>query len=116
MLKKNQMLKTFVSKLSKLLLKSKKAVIISHYNPDGDALGSALALYYYLLNKNITPTIVLPNIYPDFLNWMLTDEDLVIYSKKNNSKIKELLDKTDVIFCVDFNALHRTNKIGRAHV
>jgi len=105
------MLKTFVSNFSKLLQKSKTAVIISHFNPDGDALGSALALYHYLLNKNIKPTIILPNIFPDFLDWMVTDENLIIYSSKNNSKIKELLDKSDIICCVDFNALHRTNKL-----
>ena len=94
-----------------MLSENRKAVIVSHHNPDGDALGSSLALYHYLLKKGIKPVMVLPNSFPEFLDWMVTDEDLIVYSKKNSTKINEVFKKTDLIFCVDFNALKRANKL-----
>jgi len=109
--KKNKLLKSFTLKLNNLLSMSRKATIISHHNPDGDALGSSLALYNFLIEKKIKPTIVLPNPFPEFLDWMHTDEELIIYSKKNSLKIKEILNQSDIVFCIDLNALNRTNKL-----
>ena len=105
------MLNLFISSLQNLITKSRKAVIVAHHNPDGDALGSSLALYHYLVNKGIEPVIILPNSFPEFLEWMHTDEKIIIYSKKEHSKIKETFNQTDLIFCLDFNALHRTNNL-----
>ncbi len=86
----------------------KRAVIVSHHNPDGDAVGSALCLYHYLLKKSIKARIIFPNIYPDFLAWMFKDEDVSVYSEKKHDEITRHISEADIIFGVDFNTFERT--------
>ena len=63
--------------INQLLDTPKKIVIVSHKNPDGDAIGSSLALFHYLTKTNHLATVILPNDYPDFLKW-LPGEDLIL--------------------------------------
>lgn len=96
-----------IQNIKKLLSEPKKIAIISHRNPDGDAVGSSLAMYHYLIQLNHTVTVIMPNDLPDFLTWMPAASSLLIYensTKKIGSKIAE----NDLIFTLDFNALHRT--------
>jgi len=53
--------------IQSLLAKPKKIAIIPHRNPDGDAMGSTLGLYHFLLQNNHFPVVVSPNQFPDFL-------------------------------------------------
>ena len=53
-----------------LLQTPKNVVIVPHVNPDGDAVGSSLGLYHYLIQKGHDVSVVVPNDYPDFLKWM----------------------------------------------
>jgi len=64
------MTKSDVSKIKHLLSKPKQIVIIPHKNPDGDALGSTLALYHYLNLSNHNVIVISPNDYPVFLKWL----------------------------------------------
>ncbi|MFW5804184.1 MAG: DHH family phosphoesterase [bacterium] len=90
--------------------RSKKIVIISHYNPDGDAVGSSLGLYNYLVKKGFDDIhVISPNDFPGSLKWMKGIEDTVIYSY-NEEKAKELLKEADLIICLDFNDTRRTKK------
>ena len=59
-----------IQAVEKLLSVPQKIVIIPHKNPDGDAIGSTLALWHYLKNRGQNATIVSPNDYPKFLKWM----------------------------------------------
>ena len=56
--------------LSDVIRNSSKVVIISHANPDGDAMGSSLGLYLFLKKLGIAAKIIVPNDYPMFLAWM----------------------------------------------
>lgn len=98
------------SKAKKLISENKKVVIISHINPDGDAIGSSLALYIYLKKRFLDASVVIPNDFPDFLAWMPHSEKIVIY-KKNQHQAEKLLEEADLIFCVDFNSLNRMGKL-----
>lgn len=89
----------------------KNALIVSHHNPDGDAVGSALCLYHYLLKKNIKARIIFPNRYPDFLAWMIKEEAVSIYSVKNHDEISRFVADADIIFGVDFNTFQRTHNM-----
>ena len=93
--------------LGLLLALPKKITIIPHKNPDGDAMGSTLALYHFLLQQNHQVTVISPNEFPDFLSWMPSAENVLIF-EKNTAVAKELLQESDLIFALDFNALHRT--------
>lgn len=83
-------------------------VVTSHYNPDGDALGSALALSRYLRKKGHKVTTIIPNDFPDFLNWMPGQEDILIYFYKSLTANK-LIKNASIIFCLDYNAIPRVN-------
>ena len=74
-----------------LLSTPKKIAIIPHRGPDGDAMGSTLALYHFLLKNNHYPTVISPNDFPDFLAWMPGSETVLIYEKdkENCTKILE---------------------------
>ncbi len=98
----------------KILLKTqKKIAIIPHRNPDGDAMGSTLALFHFLKKLNHHVTVIAPNNFPDFLNWLPGSESVLIFEKDvvNTTKI---LNESELIFTLDFNALHRTGDLMAA--
>ncbi|WP_430815988.1 DHH family phosphoesterase [Carboxylicivirga sp. RSCT41] len=90
---------------------SQKVIIVPHNNPDGDALGSSLGLYNTLKNMGKEVTVITPNEFPDFLNWMHGVEDVIIYDK-NIKKAKKLISDSELVLFVDFNALSRIKLMG----
>lgn len=92
--------------IKQLLSNPKKIVIVSHRNPDGDAYGSSLALYHFLLELNHQVTVVSPNDCPEFLKWLPGENEIVIFEKEE-TKATEILEDAEIIFTLDFNALHR---------
>lgn len=93
-----------------LLSQPKKIFITTHYKPDGDAMGSALGLYYYLLQKGHQPTVVSPSTVPDFLQWLPGMEQ--VFNFETDSKIcLERLKSADLVFCLDFNRLDRIRQM-----
>jgi phosphoesterase RecJ-like protein len=93
-----------------LLSTPKKIAIIPHRGPDGDAMGSTLALYHFFLKNNHNPTVVSPNDFPDFLAWMPGSETVKIYEKDKENCTK-ILEEAELIFTLDFNALHRVGEM-----
>ncbi|WP_282786881.1 DHH family phosphoesterase [Flavobacterium croceum] len=99
-----------VQQLQELLANPKQIAIIPHRSPDGDAMGSTLALYLFLKKLNHTPVVISPNDFPEFLAWMPSSETVLIY-ENNKAEIAQLLARQDLIFTLDFNALHRTGEL-----
>lgn len=93
-----------------LLSLPKKIVIIPHKNPDGDAMGSTLALCTYLNKKGHSATVVAPNEYPHFLKWLPGNDTVVIYNQEED-KAKHLIQDAEVIFTLDFNHFSRTGNL-----
>ena len=56
-----------------------KVVITTHHKPDGDAMGSSLALYQYLKNSGHDVQVIAPSDYPDFLYWLPGNEQVINY-------------------------------------
>jgi phosphoesterase RecJ-like protein len=96
--------------LSELLSTPKKIVIIPHRSPDGDAMGSSLAMYHFLLKLGHNTTVIAPNEFPNFLDWLPAAENVLVYEndKENTTKI---LQEAELVFTLDFNALHRTGEM-----
>jgi phosphoesterase RecJ-like protein len=96
--------------IQQLLATTKKIAIIPHRSPDGDAMGSTLALYHFLLKMNHLPVVIAPNDFPNFLAWLPGSETVLIYEndKANCSKI---IQEAEMVFTLDFNALHRTGEM-----
>ncbi|MBT8272373.1 MAG: bifunctional oligoribonuclease/PAP phosphatase NrnA [Bacteroidia bacterium] len=105
------MTKNEISEIKQLLSSSKKIVIVPHKNPDGDAMGSSLGLYHYLINLGHTVTVITPNDYPNFLKWLPGDESVMIF-EGNLSYSKKRIDEADLIFTLDFNDLSRTGDMA----
>ncbi|MBP2284521.1 phosphoesterase RecJ-like protein [Flavobacterium sp. CG_23.5] len=93
-----------------LLSTPKKIAIIPHRGPDGDAMGSTLGLYHFLLKNHHQPVVVSPNEFPDFLAWMPGSETVKIYEKDKENCTK-ILEEAELIFTLDFNALHRVGEM-----
>ncbi len=93
------------------LLQNKRNIVVTmHQKPDGDAMGSALALYHFLKNMGNNVTVISPTNWAHFLNWM-PGCDAVIDYEFSTQKSTELLNAADIIFCLDFNSMHRTKKM-----
>ncbi|MEN8775900.1 MAG: bifunctional oligoribonuclease/PAP phosphatase NrnA [Polaribacter sp.] len=92
--------------LKEFLSKPRNIVIVGHRNPDGDAMGSTLALSHFFSKKGHQPTVVVPNEYPDFLHW-LPGSDATYRFDWQNSQAQKAIKNSDIIFLLDFNALHR---------
>lgn len=89
-----------------LLETPKNIVIIPHKNPDGDAIGSTLALWHYLKKGQHNAVIIAPNDYPSFLKWMPGEAEIVKFDYEKD-RAKTLLKDANVIFTLDFNDLSR---------
>ncbi|TDO23610.1 DHH family phosphoesterase [Sediminibacterium goheungense] len=84
-----------------------KAVITMHQKPDGDAMGSTLGLYHFLKALGHDVTVISPTNWASFLNWM-PGVDKVMDFEQQRHAATDLIHQADVIFCLDFNVLHRT--------
>lgn len=100
-----------IASLSQLLNQPKKIVITTHHKPDGDALGSSLGLYNYLIQQGHHAKVITPTDYPDFLCWMPGNEEVIIYTD-NIELSAQLVAEAEIIFCLDFNTLSRINELG----
>lgn len=95
-----------IEELKVYLSSPKNIVIIGHRNPDGDAMGSTLGLKQYFDKKGHKAQVLMPNEFPDFLQWLPYSDTVYRFDRQNNQCIASLL-KSDIIFLLDFNALHR---------
>jgi phosphoesterase RecJ-like protein len=93
-----------------LLATPKRIAIIPHRGPDGDAMGSTLALYHFLLKNKHEPIVVSPNEFPEFLAWLPGSETVKIYEKDKENCTK-ILEEAELIFTLDFNAFHRVGEM-----
>jgi phosphoesterase RecJ-like protein len=105
------MQKDSFTKFKSLISKSNNIVIVTHYNPDGDAMGSSLALYNYLVKIDKNVTVITPNEYPDFLHWLPNNKKVIAYTKQQK-KATAIVHKSDLIFTLDFNSLSRLESLG----
>ena len=75
------LMKKLTSEQVKALLNSpQQVVIVPHVNPDGDAVGSSLGLYHYLIQKGHKVSVIVPNDYPAFLKWIPGTENIIQFN------------------------------------
>lgn len=98
----------------KLLEKPKRVVIVPHINPDADALGSSLAMAAVLKKKGHQVQVISPTEYPQFLNWMQGNNEVIVYCKGNEATADQKIAEAELIFCLDFCSLNRADKMENA--
>lgn len=97
--------------LKENLAKPCQIVIATHHKPDGDAMGSSLGLYNFLIQKGHHVKVITPTDYPFFLQWLPNNPEVIIYTD-HLTESNSLIKNADLIFCLDFNSLLRINEMG----
>ncbi len=105
------MKKTPFATLKKVIAKAKNITIVTHINPDGDAMGSSLGMYQFLKNKGKNVKVVVPNMFPDFLAWLPNTARVAVF-EGNETAVQKQITKSDVVFILDFNNYKRIEKLG----
>ncbi len=100
-----------IQKAKKYIDHVDRIVIVTHLSPDGDAIGSSLGLYHFLLEMDKSVNIIVPNEFPDFLKWMKGAHDIINY-EKSQEIAAETIDAAELIFCLDFNTPKRIGDLG----
>ena len=99
-----------VDSFKKIITDNDSFIITTHRGPDGDAMGSSMAMYNLLVNLKKDVNVIIPNSFPNFLSW-LPNINNVINHEENNNDISNLFSKVDVIIMLDFNDLSRIENI-----
>jgi phosphoesterase RecJ-like protein len=99
-----------IENLYPLLEQERKIVITMHQKPDGDAMGAALTLFHFFKVLQHNVSVISPTNWAKFLNWMPGCKDVIDY-ELHTEKCKELIDNCELLFCLDFNSMHRTKKM-----
>lgn len=94
-----------------LLESAENIVITTHRSPDGDAMGSALAMQQMLAKRGKKSQVIVPNRFPEFLAWLKGAENTVIF-EEHIKEARQITNDADLIFCLDFNHLKRLEEYG----
>ena len=96
--------------LRELIAASQRIVICCHKSPDGDAIGSSLGWAYYLQTLGKEPQVCIPDMMPDFLQWLPGTEHIMRYDKQPEI-VQKAFDEADLVFCLDFNGASRLDEM-----
>lgn len=104
--------------MKELVYNANHIVIFTHMAPDGDAMGSALALYHWIKStvqqdkaEPVTPQIIVPNAFPAFFNWMPGADTIRVY-ESDPKGCDKLIEEADLFICTDFNDPKRIGPMG----
>ena len=100
----------------KLIAGADKIAIVTHMKPDGDAIGSSVAMYHFIKNLGKPVKIILNDPYPSYLSFLTppqTKEDIIIW-EDSPSMAKDEISGSGLLICLDFNAFHRTDRMESA--
>ncbi len=103
-------MESIAEQIKKIIQRAGKIVIVSHENPDGDAIGSSLALAAFLQALGKESSIWLPGRFPDYYRWM-KGSDKIRYITENKDGLIDNLRQADTLFAVDMTGLNRTGKM-----
>jgi len=95
-----------ISKLKNLLSTQKQIVVTTHRGPDGDAMGSALAMFHFLKELGHIVNVIIPNLHPEFLHWMSGNKHVLVF-EEDEELANKITQNADLIFLLDFNHLSR---------
>ena len=71
-----------ISQLRDIVAGAERVLVLGHTNPDGDAIGSTLTWAEYMRQQGKEATVVVPDMFPDFLHWLPGSETVVRYDKR----------------------------------
>ena len=86
--------------------------IITHFNPDGDAIGSSIALKLYLEKQGLKVDCIFPSAFPSYYNWIPNVSEALIFNEKDKTSFESFFREDRIIFCLDFNHPSRVNQLS----
>ena len=104
-----------LAQMDQLISNAQTVLVVCHKSPDGDAVGSSLGMADYLRLRGKEATVIVPDQYPDFLQWLPNSEKIIRYDK-HRDKCDMLFKIADLIVCLDFNAPSRVDEMESALV
>ena len=100
--------KSALGRAKELMGNARRVVVLTHMAPDGDAMGSALAVWHWLGGR---ATVIVPNAFPAFFDWMPGAREVRVY-EKNIAECNRLIAEADLFVCTDFNDPKRIGPVG----
>ncbi|NCA79440.1 MAG: bifunctional oligoribonuclease/PAP phosphatase NrnA [Sphingobacteriia bacterium] len=100
-----------IDEVRHLLNNAENVAIVTHISPDGDAVGSSVALAHFLISMKKKPIVIVPNCFPVFFNWLSGTQDIIVYEDHHEETKKAIAD-AQLIFCLDFNSIDRIDGIA----
>lgn len=100
-----------INEMRSLVDSARNIVITCHLCPDGDAVGSTLALCRVLRNMGKSVNVVTPDMVPKSLHFVQQVRDITSFTI-NEARAKMLVSRADLFFCLDFNSIHRIDRLG----
>ena len=103
--------------MNELIAKARHIAIFTHMAPDGDAMGSSLAIWNWINGERLAVsgdrevTVIVPNAFPAFFNWMPGADQIKIYEKDSRA-CDALIAQADLFICTDFNDPKRIGPMG----
>lgn len=104
-----------ISMFETMAAEARNISIVTHMKPDGDAMGSSMAMYHFLKSIGKSPKVILNDPYPPYLSFLVSEEaseDVFIFAD-NPEKASDRICSSDLVICLDFNAFHRTDKLEK---
>ena len=106
----------FFERFDAVIQSPKRIVLACHVNPDGDAIGSVLAMAEFLKGKGHEVNMVVANDFPGFLHWMPGSDAILVFEQQPEA-CKVAIAEAECIMMLDFNNLSRGgilhNEIGK---
>ena len=96
--------------LNDLISKHRKFVLTTHINPDGDAIGSEIAMAEYLRHLGKEAIIINNSSTPNNYKFLDRNEDIVVYEEEHHHQI---VASADAYLIVDISDWDRLRKIGQ---
>ena len=97
--------------LNGLITESQNILITCHQSADGDAIGSSLGWAEYLRSRGKECTVIVPDMFPDYLLWMPNSEKIIRYDK-HQEQADMLFKIADLVFCLDYNVPSRVDRMA----
>lgn len=102
------------SEFERLIKAASKVVLIGHFNPDGDSVGSVVAAAHYFASRGLSPVILLPSAYPDSMEFLNPEEFPIRVVEEDVEGARAAVAAADLVVCLDFNRLSRSEYLEDA--
>ena len=106
----------FFERFDAVIQSPKRILLVCHVNPDGDAIGSVLAMSEFLRGLGHEVKMVVANDFPGFLHWMPGSDSILVFEQQAEA-CKSAIAEAECIMMLDFNSLSRSgilhNEIGK---